>query len=66
MPDLAEYARVPMRSPCGGVLDVAVQDGGLGGFVVPERDVMLGAIRRFAYPGLPDEVQLLWYRDRAG
>ena len=22
----------------------------------------LGAIHRFAYPGLPDEVQLLWYR----
>jgi GNAT superfamily N-acetyltransferase len=23
----------------------------------------LGAIHRFAYPGLPDEVQLLWYKD---
>jgi GNAT superfamily N-acetyltransferase len=26
----------------------------------------LGAIHRFAYPALPDEVQLLWYRDLAG
>lgn len=26
----------------------------------------LGAIRRFAYPRLPDEVQLLWYRDLSG
>lgn len=24
---------------------------------------VLGAIHRFAYPGLPHEVQLLWYRD---
>jgi GNAT superfamily N-acetyltransferase len=24
---------------------------------------VLGGIHRFAYPGLPDEVQLLWYRD---
>jgi GNAT superfamily N-acetyltransferase len=24
---------------------------------------VLGAIHRFAYPGLPDEAQLLWYRD---
>ncbi|MBV9774221.1 MAG: GNAT family N-acetyltransferase, partial [Gemmatimonadetes bacterium] len=24
---------------------------------------VLGAIHRFAYPGLPDEVQLLWYKD---
>ncbi|HEX8391976.1 MAG TPA: GNAT family N-acetyltransferase [Longimicrobium sp.] len=24
---------------------------------------VLGGINRFAYPGLPDEVQLLWYRD---
>lgn len=23
---------------------------------------VLGAVHRFAYPGLPDEVQLLWYR----
>ena len=23
----------------------------------------LGAINRFAYPSLPDEVQLLWYRE---
>ena len=26
------------------------------------RGCTLGAIHRFAYPGLPDEVQLLWYR----
>jgi len=26
----------------------------------------LGAIRRFAYAELPDEVQLLWYRDLSG
>jgi GNAT superfamily N-acetyltransferase len=26
----------------------------------------LGAIHRFAYPALPHEVQLLWYRDLAG
>lgn len=27
------------------------------------RGGVLGAIHRFAYPALPDEVQLLWYRD---
>lgn len=27
---------------------------------------LLGAIDRFAYPELPDEVQLLWYKDLAG
>jgi GNAT superfamily N-acetyltransferase len=27
------------------------------------RGCVLGAINRFAYPGLPDEAQLLWYRD---
>jgi GNAT superfamily N-acetyltransferase len=27
---------------------------------------VLGAIHRFAYPALPDEVQLLWYKDLAG
>ncbi|MBW3572466.1 MAG: GNAT family N-acetyltransferase [Gemmatimonadetes bacterium] len=27
---------------------------------------LLGAIHRFAYPGLPHEVQLLWYRDLPG
>jgi GNAT superfamily N-acetyltransferase len=26
----------------------------------------LGALNRFAYPDLPDEVQLLWYKDLAG
>ncbi|HEX8693719.1 MAG TPA: GNAT family N-acetyltransferase [Longimicrobium sp.] len=30
------------------------------------RGCVLGAIHRFAYPGLPDEVQLLWYRDLSG
>lgn len=23
----------------------------------------LGAVNRFAYPGLPDEIQLLWFKD---
>jgi GNAT superfamily N-acetyltransferase len=27
---------------------------------------MLGAIHRFAYPELPDETQLLWYKDLTG
>lgn len=27
------------------------------------RGCMLGGVNRFAYPDLPDEVQLLWYRD---
>jgi ribosomal protein S18 acetylase RimI-like enzyme len=26
----------------------------------------LGAINRFAYPGLPDEIQLLWYKKLSG
>jgi len=30
------------------------------------RGCVLGAIDRSAYPGLPDEIQLLWYKDLAG
>jgi GNAT superfamily N-acetyltransferase len=39
MPDLAEYARVPIAFEVRSVLHVAVLDGGLGGFVLSERDV---------------------------
>jgi GNAT superfamily N-acetyltransferase len=39
MPDLAEYASVPIAFEVRRVLDVAVMDGGLGGFVLSERDV---------------------------
>ena len=36
---LAEYARVPIAFHVRQVLDLAVQDGGLGGFVLVERPV---------------------------
>lgn len=39
MPDLAEYATVPIAFQVRRVLDVAVVDGGLGGFALSERDV---------------------------
>lgn len=39
MPDLAEYASVPIAFTVRRVLDVAVLDGGLGGFALSERTV---------------------------
>jgi GNAT superfamily N-acetyltransferase len=39
MPDLAEYARVPIAFEVRQVLELAVLDGGLGGFVLSERGV---------------------------
>jgi hypothetical protein len=56
------------------ILEVTLADGGLGGMSLTETPVAeacrfyqkmgctLGAIDRFAYPRLPGEVQLLWWK----
>ena len=48
---LAEHARISIAFTVDRILEVTLVHGGLGG------------IDRFAYPGLPDEVQMLWWKE---
>ncbi len=58
--DLGEYARIPIAFQVRSVLEVAVRDRGLGGFVLSERTLETPFIKD--YDALPGEGPSTWAR----
>jgi hypothetical protein len=57
---LERHAAIPIAFVVDPILDVTLID------FHRKMGCTLGAIDRFAYPGLPGEVQLLWWKPLAG
>ena len=53
---LCEQDKVSIAFEYDRILEPTIVEDGLGG-------CKLGAINRMAYPQLPDEIQLLWYKE---